>query len=408
MNAAVFLDRDNTLIDNDGDMGDPDKVHLIQGAGSAIASLRGLGYKVVVVSNQGGVARGKYTEQDVDAVHERIRDLVRANTTGADIDRFYYCPYHPKGRIKRYKRQHPWRKPQPGMLLQAARDMHLDLGRCWMIGDRAHDVRAGAAAGTRTILLQRPGATYDDDDDAPKPTKVVAPSFVAQNLIEAVRIVAQQRQPETAEEIRTGEPGSKRWTTAAAATIKQKHGSNTGHRANPTATAVQPAKAPARPHQPTRPFHPLNAPVPKPAEDEHVDGRASEAQTKPAPAKPTPASKSPRRPGSKPPADKPRPDESNPSPATTEDHAEPTNPTASPAPIEVTLRQILQELRNQRTSVSEFSYLSVLAIVLQMVALVCLLAALLLGRTEEALFIRWLGAGVLIQLATIAALLFGR
>ena len=69
MNAAVFLDRDNTLIDNDGDMGDPDKVHLIQGAGSAIASLRGLGYKVVVVSNQGGVARGKYTEQDVDAVH---------------------------------------------------------------------------------------------------------------------------------------------------------------------------------------------------------------------------------------------------------------------------------------------------------------------------------------------------
>ena len=116
MTAAVFLDRDNTLIHNDGDLGDPDAVRLIKGAASAIASLRGLSYKIVVVSNQGGVARGKFTEQDVQAVHERIAQLVK-ETSGTVIDRFYYCPYHPEGKTKKYRREHPWRKPQPGMIL---------------------------------------------------------------------------------------------------------------------------------------------------------------------------------------------------------------------------------------------------------------------------------------------------
>ena len=88
MTAAVFLDRDNTLIHNDGDLGDPDEVHLVKGAASAIASLRGLSYKIVVVTNQGGVARGKFSEADVQAVNERIAELVKA-TSGSSIDRFY-------------------------------------------------------------------------------------------------------------------------------------------------------------------------------------------------------------------------------------------------------------------------------------------------------------------------------
>src|SRR5690606_40470943 len=116
--AAVFLDRDNTIIHNDGDLGDPEQVFLIQGAASAIASLRGLNFKIIVVTNQGGVARGKYTEADVEKTNQRVADLVKA-ASGANIDRFYYCPYHPLGTVEQYKQEHEWRKPAPGMILQA-------------------------------------------------------------------------------------------------------------------------------------------------------------------------------------------------------------------------------------------------------------------------------------------------
>ena len=135
MNAAVFLDRDNTIIRNDGDLGDPAKVELIQGAAAAVASLCGLGFRVFVVTNQGGVARGKYTEDDVNAVHQRIAELMREKANGAEIDAFYYCPYHPDGTVQAYRQEHPDRKPQPGMLLKAAEKYELDLAQCWMIGD---------------------------------------------------------------------------------------------------------------------------------------------------------------------------------------------------------------------------------------------------------------------------------
>ncbi|MEX2386618.1 MAG: HAD family hydrolase, partial [Phycisphaeraceae bacterium] len=142
MKPAVFLDRDNTLIHNDGDLGDPALVRLIQGAGSAIASLCGLGYKIVVITNQGGVARGKYTEDDVRQVHDRLHELVVQAANGARIDAFYYCPYHPDGSVHRYKQEHPTRKPQPGMLLQAAEQMQLDLSQSWTIGDQLRDIEA--------------------------------------------------------------------------------------------------------------------------------------------------------------------------------------------------------------------------------------------------------------------------
>src|SRR5688572_19204699 len=119
MNRAVFLDRDNTLIENDGDLGDPRQVRLIAGAATAVAAMRKMGFQIVVVTNQGGVARGKYGEADVEQVHARISDEVRRES-GATIERFYYCPYHPEAVVGRYRCEHPWRKPQPGMLLQAA------------------------------------------------------------------------------------------------------------------------------------------------------------------------------------------------------------------------------------------------------------------------------------------------
>jgi D-glycero-D-manno-heptose 1,7-bisphosphate phosphatase len=172
---AVFLDRDNTLIANDGDLGDPRKVVVREGVPAALRQLREAGYLLIVVTNQGGVARGKYSEQDVDAVHQRIAELVDAEA-GYDglIDRFYYCPYHPEGTVAEYRREHPWRKPQPGMLVQAARDLDLDLKQCWMIGDQARDVQAGAAAGCRTMLVSADA----EAGKAARPTRA-APDFAA-------------------------------------------------------------------------------------------------------------------------------------------------------------------------------------------------------------------------------------
>ncbi len=189
MHRAVFLDRDNTIIHNDGDLGDPDQVKLFQGAASAIASIRGLGFKIVVVTNQGGVARGKYTEDDVDATNQRIAELLHEQANGALVDAFYYCPYHPDGSEPRYRREHPWRKPQPGMLLQAAEDLNLDLELCWMVGDAPRDIEAGIRANTRTILLS-------DPHRANELTEANTPDFYAQNLIEVARIVAQHLRPD--------------------------------------------------------------------------------------------------------------------------------------------------------------------------------------------------------------------
>jgi len=177
---AIFLDRDNTIIHNEGDLGNPEDVRLIRGAAHAVGSLRQLGYRIIVVSNQGGVARGLYGERDVDAVHERIAQMVY-DSAGAVIDRFYYCPFHPEGTVTEYAREHPWRKPQPGMLLEAARSLDLDLRECWMVGDQERDIEAGRAAGCQTILITR------------KTSVTTRADFQAASLAEAAAIIAQNR-----------------------------------------------------------------------------------------------------------------------------------------------------------------------------------------------------------------------
>jgi D-glycero-D-manno-heptose 1,7-bisphosphate phosphatase len=179
---AVFLDRDNTLIHNDGDLGDPQGVRLIEGVAQGLKSLRTAGYQLVVVTNQGGVGRGRFSEDDVDAVHQRIASMVDSQAGDAGlIDRFYYCPYHPEATVAEYRRDHPWRKPNPGMLLQAARDMGLEMSHSWMIGDQERDVEAGRAAGCQTVLV-----TSDLEL-----ARRVHPTAVAADFQEAVQLILQ-------------------------------------------------------------------------------------------------------------------------------------------------------------------------------------------------------------------------
>ncbi len=184
-NRAVFMDRDNTIIANDGYLGDPAGVKLLPGAATAIASLRRLGYRIVVVSNQSGVARGLFDEAAVKAVNDEMcRQLKRQ--ADALVDAIYYSPHHPDAPVAEYRQDHPWRKPKPGMLLHAAGELNLDLAQSWMIGDQPRDVDAGAAAGCRTILLgNEPTAVAGGDGEA-------KPDFVVASLADAARIIVRE------------------------------------------------------------------------------------------------------------------------------------------------------------------------------------------------------------------------
>lgn len=153
LHPAVFLDRDNTLIEDPGYINDPADVILLPGAADALRRFRAAGYRAVVVTNQSGVARGRITEDQLIAVHSRLRELLRAE--GAELDAIYYCPYldGSEASVAAYRRDSELRKPRPGMLLLASRELGLELGRSWMVGDSLRDVEAGRAAGCRTILI---------------------------------------------------------------------------------------------------------------------------------------------------------------------------------------------------------------------------------------------------------------
>lgn len=178
MRKAVFLDRDGTIIDNQGDLGDPKGANLIEGVKEAINSLESAGWLIVVVTNQAGVARGVFTEEDIHIVHHRIDELI-AGQSQSPIEKYYYCCYHPEGPAPEWTEDHPCRKPEPGMLLQAAADFDIDLSDSWMVGDTDRDIEAGHAAGCKTIWLTGPDRVTD----------VTTPTLYAPSLKEAAAFI---------------------------------------------------------------------------------------------------------------------------------------------------------------------------------------------------------------------------
>jgi len=186
---AIFFDRDNTLLACDGYLGDPAKVKLVTGAADAVAKAKALGFATVVVSNQSGVARGMYEEEAVHAVNERFEQMLLAENDKAVIDREEFCPYHPDASIEKYRSDSDLRKPKPGMLLKAARELNLDLSKSWLIGDAPRDIEAGAAAGCRTILFQDPALAKSP---AAQAAANVPPTFVASSLEEAMSLIEKE------------------------------------------------------------------------------------------------------------------------------------------------------------------------------------------------------------------------
>jgi D-glycero-D-manno-heptose 1,7-bisphosphate phosphatase len=158
---AVFLDRDGVINElvyhHEQEIIDspfsPEQFRLLPGVGEAIKTLQEMNYKVILVSNQPSLAKGIIPEDVFIAIRSKMANELAKS--GVSLDGEYYCFHHPEGKIDKYTTVCECRKPKPGMLLQAAEDMGLDMSRAWMIGDNLSDVKAGKNAGTKTILLGR-------------------------------------------------------------------------------------------------------------------------------------------------------------------------------------------------------------------------------------------------------------
>lgn len=142
---ALFLDRDGVIIADTNYLARPEDLRMLEGAAAAIARCNTCGIPVVVVTNQSGIARGYYGWDDFRAVQAALMAALAA--FGAHLDAVLACGYHGEGHEPLRIADHPWRKPNPGMILAAASRMNLDLPRSWIIGDQLGDVAAGAAAG---------------------------------------------------------------------------------------------------------------------------------------------------------------------------------------------------------------------------------------------------------------------
>lgn len=189
MNRAVFLDRDGTVTEEVGYLTSLDMLKLIRGAGAAIKRLNEAGYKVVLVTNQSGVARGYFPESLVDDAHGLLRRMLMEH--GALLDGIYYCPHHPTAGKTAYTVVCDCRKPETGLLDRAARDLAIDLKQSFMVGDKWIDVELGHRAGMRSILV-RTGYSPDDPGNI-RPAHVSDPDLTAHDLAEAVQWIIGQK-----------------------------------------------------------------------------------------------------------------------------------------------------------------------------------------------------------------------
>jgi D,D-heptose 1,7-bisphosphate phosphatase len=180
-NRVVFLDRDGTICEEVGYLSSVEQMKLIPRSGEAVRLLNQKGYKVVVITNQAGVARGFFPEAALEGLHaEMIRQL---REEGAHLDAIYYCPHHPLDGLPPYRQECNCRKPATGLLERAAADLNLDLPSGYMIGDHLSDVECGQRIGAETILLL---TGHGQEALAKRENWSRPPSFIAADLYDAV------------------------------------------------------------------------------------------------------------------------------------------------------------------------------------------------------------------------------
>lgn len=180
--AAVFLDRDGTLNEDPGYIGDPEKVILFPETAEALCLLKNvLGFKLIVISNQSGIARGLISADAVELVNHRINQLLLPNQV--QIDAFYYCPYHPDYSTDE---ECECRKPSPQLVQRAAQDLDIDLQRSFFIGDSIGDIECAKNAGVKGILVL---TGYGNDTFSILQKQNNITTFVADNILEAAKFI---------------------------------------------------------------------------------------------------------------------------------------------------------------------------------------------------------------------------
>ncbi len=186
---VVFLDRDGTICEEVGYLDSVDQMKLIPRSGEAVALLNRKGFKVVVITNQAGVARGFFPEAILEDLHAQMIRLLK--TEGAEVDGIYYCPHHPTDGSPPYLRECKCRKPATGLLEKAAADLNLDLSSAFMIGDHFSDVECGQRIGAETVLLL---TGHGREALAKKESWPKPPSHIAADLYEAVQWILNRQE----------------------------------------------------------------------------------------------------------------------------------------------------------------------------------------------------------------------
>lgn len=183
---AVFLDRDGTLVEEAGYLDRLDRLVIFPWSIDAVRLLNRAGFAVVVVTNQAGIAKGFFDEAFVQETHRFLDSKFAA--AGACVDRYYYCPHLPDAAVEVYRASCDCRKPRPGMIRAAVRDLGIDVARSYVVGDRWLDMEMAQAAGATGILVE----TGYGKTEASRPPKNVAAAAVVANLIEATSWILRQ------------------------------------------------------------------------------------------------------------------------------------------------------------------------------------------------------------------------
>ncbi len=181
MNKAIFIDKDGTLIPDIPYNVDPEKITLQEGVVEGLKLLKAQGYIFIMISNQSGVARGFFEKEALTGVKNKIQVLLEKDEIR--FQDFYWSFNHPQGTVKKYAVECNFRKPKPGMILQAAAEHQIDLQQSWMIGDILNDVEAGKRAGCQTVLIDNGNETEWVSGEYRKP------DYKAKNFFQAAAFI---------------------------------------------------------------------------------------------------------------------------------------------------------------------------------------------------------------------------
>ena len=188
MTRAVFIDRDGTISEEVGYINHTSRFRIFPYSAEAIRYLHENDYLAILVTNQAGVARGYFSEDMVQSVHQKMSDEL--DQAGTALDAIYYCAHHPSVGDPPYRLDCDCRKPKPGLLLRAANDFNIELSESWMVGDRYSDIELAANARVKSVLVL---SGYGRGEwEHQRNTWSIQPDLVAENLLEAVRLICSQ------------------------------------------------------------------------------------------------------------------------------------------------------------------------------------------------------------------------